>query len=91
MSRLPVISCRKSGKSGETPDFGSEGSGGGGGGVMFILNVKKRVARKLHIMILLHFGLVAFNVHFPKKKEYHYVLFLSDLVDVPMTPNTNYS
>ena len=41
-------------------DFGSRGSGG----VICIVIIMKRIARKLRRIILLHFGLVAFRIHF---------------------------
>ena len=34
-----------------------------------IVNVKKRVARKLHQIILLHFGLVSFRFHFGETRQ----------------------
>ena len=46
------------------------GLGGlGGWGVIFIVNIIKRIARKLSIIILLHFGLVTFRIHFGKTRE----------------------
>ena len=50
-------------KSGTIPDLGS---GEGGLGLMFTENLNKRVAQKLRIIILLHFGLVSLQLIFPR-------------------------
>ena len=52
------------------------------------INVKKRVAQKLRIIILLHFGLITFRIHFGKTPNPSFSCF-SDLADVTMTPKTN--
>ena len=38
-------------------------------GAMFTVNLIERTARKLHRTILLHFGLVTFNFHFPETQN----------------------
>ena len=47
------------------------------------------MARKLHRIILLQFGLVTCKIHFGKTRKVIICIFL-DLVDVSMTPKTNY-
>ena len=47
----------------------------------------KRIARKLHIIILLHLGLVTFWFHFGKRKPS--TSWFSDLAGVTMVPQTN--
>ena len=50
------------------------GSRGGRG--IFILHIKKRIAPKLCRIILLHFGLVTFRIHFRKtRKTYMFMVF----------------
>ncbi len=56
--------------------------GRGGMGLILILNILKRIAQKLRRIILLHFGLVTFRIHFG---------MFFDLVHTTMTPATNYS
>ena len=51
--------------SGKNPDLGSAVVWG----AIFTIIFKKRVARKLRRIILLHFGLVTFNIHFPKIRK----------------------
>ena len=58
-------------------------------GVFFIVNCLKRVAQSLRRIILLHFGLVTFRIHFGKTRKPSFLWF-SDLADVTMTPQTNY-
>ena len=58
------------------------------GGGICIVNFKKRVARKLHRIILLHFGLVTFRFHSGRTLK-PLMFMISDLVDVSMTHNTN--
>ena len=55
------------------------------------VNLKQRVAQKPLRNILLHFGidLVTFRIHFRKAHKVIIVMF-SDLVDVSMSPQTNY-
>ena len=38
----------------------------GSGGAIPIVNFIKRLAQRLRIIILFHFGLVTFRIHFPK-------------------------
>ena len=73
------------GKSGEIPDLGSWGVWG----AISIVDFKKRVARKLHRIILLHLGLVTFRFHFGKPEQ---SLFdFGGFLDVSMIPQTNCS
>ena len=68
-------------------DLGS----GGGVGAIFVVNFENPVAQKLRIIILLHLGLVIFNLHFPQiKKVVVIMIFGPRGVDVTMTPQTNY-
>ena len=60
MLRNPI---KNPGKCGKHLDVGS---GGGGLGAIFTERFRKRVARKLRIIILLHFGLVTFRTLFPE-------------------------
>ena len=53
------------------------------------LNLKKRWAQKLCRIILLHFGLVTFRIHFKTTRRLRIFMF-SDLVGLTMTPQTNY-
>ena len=50
------------GNPGQIVRLGSEGLLG----AIFIVNIIKRIAPKLHRIILLHFGLVTFRIHFGK-------------------------
>ena len=61
---------------------------GGFGGVIFIVIFEKRLAQQLRRIILLHFGLVSFRIHFGKTENLSFSWF-SDLVDMSMTANTN--
>ena len=65
-------------------DLGSRGSG-----VIFTVNIIERLAQKLRRSILLHSGLITFRFNFGKPGRPHFSWF-SDLVDVSMTPKTNY-
>ena len=57
-------------------------------GTIFIVNIEKRIARKLSRIILLHFGLVAFRFHFGRTRKFSFSWF-ADLADVTMTPKAN--
>ena len=59
----------------------------GGQGGCFIVNSKKRVAQKLHIVILLHYGLVTFRFHFRKYRK-TIMFMIVWFLDVSMTPQT---
>ena len=56
---------------------------------IFIVNFEKRVAQKLRRIILLHFGLVTFRIHFGRTRK-PLVFVILDLVDMSMAPKTNY-
>ena len=46
------------------------------GGAILIFNLNKRVAQSSVVLILLHFGLVTFNFHFPKApKVINFMIF----------------
>ena len=61
------------GTSEQNADLGSRGSRGGG---IFTLHFTKGIAQKLHGIILLHFGLVAFRIHFRKtRKRFMFMVF----------------
>ena len=67
----------------------SESGGGGVGGTIFILDFKKRVARKFRIIILHHFGLVTLDYLFGTTREV-IMFIIYRFSDVSLTPNTNY-
>ena len=73
-------------KSGKNQDLGS---GGGVWGAFFAVNCKKKVARKLHGIILLHFGLIIFRIHFWKTRK-PFIFMIFRFSDVTMSPKTNY-
>ena len=56
-SRLPI---ENPANPGTNPDLES----GGGWGDIVIVNIIERIAQKLHLIILLHFQLVTFRIHF---------------------------
>ena len=55
----------------------------------FAANDKKRVARKLQRIIPFHFGLVTCRFHFGKTQKV-IMLMIFGILDVSMTPKTNY-
>ena len=57
-------------------------------GAIFIVNMIQRIAQKLSIIILLHFGLVTLGSFLGELENLSSSRF-SDLVDVSMTPKTN--
>ena len=71
-------------KSGKNPDLGSEGVWG----TIVIVNLVKRLARKLRRVILFHFGLVTFRIYFRETDNSSFSCF-KDLVFVSMTSKTN--
>ena len=77
---------RKSEKMLENCGFGVQGLWE----VIFIVNILKRVAQKLRIIILLHFGLqlLRFILGKPEKSSFS---SLWEVADVTMTRKTNYS
>ena len=65
------------------------GLGGLGGGI-FIVNIVKRIARKLRKIILLYFGLITSRLNFiTGKPEKPLFLWFLDMVGLTMTPKTN--
>ena len=82
MAKKGRIPTGNPGKLGQNSDLGS-------GGIFFV-NCKKGVAQELRRIILLHFGLVTFRLHFGKPDK-SYFSWLSDLAGVTMTPKTNCS
>ena len=69
----------------EKSDWGSGASGG-----HFWFYVNKREAQKLRTINLHRLGLITCNFHFPKVRQV-IIVMISDLVDMSMTPRTNYS
>ena len=57
---------------GKNADLGFRGSGRRG---FFTVNIKKRLARKLRIMILLHLELVTFRFHFGRSRQIIIAMF----------------
>ena len=49
-----------------------------------------RVAQKLRRLILLHFGLIVFRIHFGKTRK-PFIFMIFRFLGVSMTPKTNYS
>ena len=80
-----MISHSKFGNSGKNPDLGS---GGGLGGIA-IVSFKKRVARKLRRIILLHFRLEPFRFHFGKTRK-PFIFMVFGILDVPSASQTNH-
>ena len=60
----------------------------GGLGIIFTVNIFNRIAQKLRIIILLHFGLIFVWIDFGKTRQV-IVFMVSDLADATMTPKTN--
>ena len=78
------ISYRQSGKSWKKSDLGPGWFWG------TILNVKSmtRLAQKLHIIILLHLGLVTFRIHLKKLRK-RIIFMIFRFLDASMGPETN--
>ena len=60
----------------------------GGLGAILIVNFDKRVAKKLCIIILLHFELISFRFHFGKTWQV-IILMILGFLDVSITPKAN--